>query len=136
MATFQIDRLTQFSESDAAGIIHFSKVACYVEEAEHAFYAQAGYPIELQNAKSLRWPRVNYTANYSKPIFPFQKIRILLKPACVGTSSINWSWAIKDITTNDSLCSGEIKSVCCVMKKGIIAVSPLPDDLKKKLFSS
>jgi acyl-CoA thioesterase FadM len=134
MSLFYIDRISQFSETDAAGIVHFSKIACYVEEAEHAFFAQAGYPIQLHDLEALRWPRVEYKASYGKPIFPFQAIRVHLKPLHIGTSSIKWNWSIKDGSSKKSLCGGEMKSVCCVVKNGKVEVCPIPSDLRDKLF--
>lgn len=135
MAFFFYDRTTQFSESDAAGIIHFSKIACYVEEAEHHFLAKAGFPVNLQDLSSCRWPRVNYKCSFSHPILPFQSIRITLAPIYVGKSSINWSWLIVDKVSGSGLCKGEMKTVCCKQEGERLEVCPLPEDLRKQLFT-
>lgn len=136
MASFDYDRLTQFSESDAAGIIHFSKIACYVEEAEHAFLESAGFPVEIHNPKALRWPRVFYKAEYGLPILPLQKITVQINSIYVGRSSVNWKWYILSENKKSTLCEGEMKTVCCILRDGKIEVCPLPDDLRSVLFSS
>ncbi len=136
MPSFHYDRLTQFAESDAAGIIHFSCLARYVEEAEHAFLSNAGFPIAIHDPRSLRWPRVSFKANYIRPFLPFQQIRVILNPIYVGRSSINWKWSMLLSKSSDVSCEGEMKVVCCVLKAGKLDASPLPPALKKKLTHS
>lgn len=136
MAFFTYDRITQFSECDAAGVIHFSKIACFVEEAEHAFLFYAGYPIELFDPNAYCWPRVNYTASYTSPLLPFTKICVSLQPLQVGTSSVNWGWQITDLKQKNSFCEGEMKTVCCLRKNGKMETNSLPDDLRIKLLST
>lgn len=134
MASFYYDRLPQFAESDAAGIIHFSNIARYVEEAEHAFLRNAGFPVMVHDPRSLRWPRVIYTANYARAFLPFQKIRVILHPLHVGRSSINWKWSISSPQSEEVFCDGEMKVVCCILKGGKLESCFLPKPLRAKLI--
>lgn len=136
MAFYSYDRRTHFSESDAAGIIHFSKYACFVEEAEHAFLGKQGFPIEVHNPARYRWPRVSFSASFDSPIFPLQDIRISLDPRCVGKSSITWRWVIFDKNTMTPLCKGEMKTVCCRLNGNKLDACPLPEELRNKLSSA
>jgi acyl-CoA thioesterase FadM len=47
----------QFSETDAAGIVHFSNFFRYFEDAEHALWREAGGSI-LDRDSAIGWPRV------------------------------------------------------------------------------
>ena len=72
MREFVLKRRASFAECDPAGILHFSRVACWVEEAEHAFLAQAAFPIDLHAKDALLWPRVSFEVEYHGPILlPF-----------------------------------------------------------------
>lgn len=135
MAIFHYPRLTQFSESDAAGMIHFSKIACYAEEAEHACLKLAGFPIELYNPEAYRWPRVNFHANYLRPISPLVPIEIQIQPRILGRSSITWHFTIFDRKRETVFCKGEMKTVCCLQVNGQLNVSPLPEELREILLS-
>jgi acyl-CoA thioester hydrolase len=53
-----------FSDTDASGWVHFSKILCYVERAEHAFLSSVDIAI-FSNSNSS--PRVKVDAN-GKPI--------------------------------------------------------------------
>ncbi|MDF3128659.1 hotdog domain-containing protein [Kiritimatiellaeota bacterium B1221] len=135
MSLFQYDRLPQFAESDAAGIIHFSDISRYVEEAEHAFLRSAGFPVTIHDPLSLKWPRVSFKANYTRPLLPFQQVQVNLVPIYVGRSSINWKWSISLPQSEEALCEGEMKVVCCVLKGEKLETCPLPSALKEMLIS-
>ena len=47
----------QFSETDAAGIVHFSWFFRYLEDAEHALWREAGLSIHPEES-AIGWPRV------------------------------------------------------------------------------
>ena len=46
----------QFHETDAAGIVHFSRYILYMEEAEHALWREAGLSIAPRDSP-IGWPR-------------------------------------------------------------------------------
>ena len=58
MATgFRYSRRVQFSETDLAGIAHFSAYFRFMEEAEHALWRAAGLSIGAAETTG-GWPRV------------------------------------------------------------------------------
>lgn len=136
MAFYSYNRVAHFSDSDAAGIIHFSRIACFVEEAEHSFLERAGYPIQLQNPEAYRWPRIQFQATFNRPILPFESVRVDLNPGLVGNSSILWKWSIWKQNISDPLVVGEMKTVCCRQRGGQIEKTRLPDDLRALLLSA
>lgn len=133
MALFTYSRIPQFSETDAAGIIHFSRIACYVEEAEHAFLHQAGFPLDLRLTGGYHWPRVNFNASYFAPVYPFFPLQVDLNVKILGRCSVTWQWAVFDSRHAKVLCKGEMKTVCCQQHEGKLAVCPLPEKLREKL---
>ena len=122
---------TRFSDSDAAGVIHFSRLLCYVEDAEHAALAALGFPVDPQAAEALFWPRVNLTADYSGPVFPCRDLTVLLTLQETGKSSLTWGWEIRSMET--SRASGTLKTVCCRHESGKLRSVPLPEILRRQL---
>ena len=126
MAFYSYHRKTQFAESDAAGVIHFSRFAVYVEEAEHALLASMGVAVDLQSSTALHWPRVHFEASYTAPCHPFADIRVDLDPEGIGESSIEWAWTVTDGTQKVVVAKGVMKTVCCLSDGKGMRSCPLP----------
>ena len=133
MPFFFIQRKTQLAESDAAGIIHFSNICRYVEEAEHLLLQKEGYAIDLSRPDALRWPRVRFSASYLRPILPLVTIQVELNPRRLGNSSVTWSWSIWNANRTEESARGDMKTVCCKWSGGQIQTHPLPEKLREKL---
>jgi acyl-CoA thioesterase FadM len=132
MAFYSYPRNPTFAESDAAGVIHFSNIARYVEEAEHAFLAEAGCPVDLLEADALHWPRVQFSAEFKGVMRPFQAIRVELEAEKVGGSSIAWGWVIRS-EEGECLAQGQMKTVCCRKEGDKLASAPLPESVRARL---
>jgi acyl-CoA thioester hydrolase len=116
---------TRFADSDAAGVIHFTRLLCYVEEAEHAALASLGLPIILSAHDALHWPRVTVNAEYLGPVYPLQDITVKLSLEKVGGTSLVWGWEI--LTSTSCAARGSLKTVCCRNESGVLAPVPIPD---------
>ena len=98
-------RSVSSSDTDAAGVVHFSRVLCYVEEAEHALLKSLGIPL-LDGGG---WPRVDVQCSYSAPIMPDENIQVEISPAELGRSSILWKFTI---ISGEKVCAtGSVKTV-------------------------
>lgn len=103
---YRYQRRVSFSDTDAAGVVHFSRVLCYVEEAEHALLESLSIPL-LGNGG---WPRVDVQCSYTAAIMPEDTVEVAIFPAEVGGSSILWKF---EVSRGDKMCaSGTIKTVC------------------------
>ena len=66
---FKAVRRVEFSETDMAGIVHFSNFFRYMETAEHGFYRSLGFSVTLDNFDPpLGFPRVHASCDYKKPL--------------------------------------------------------------------
>jgi len=84
----------QFSETDLAGIAHFSAFFRFMEEAEHALWRAAGLSIGAAEITG-GWPRVAASFDYKRPLRFEDEFEVELVPERVGTSSITYSWEIR-----------------------------------------
>src|SRR5258705_2279290 len=64
---FRYGRRVQFSETDLAGIAHFSAFFRFMEEAEHALWRAAGLSI-VAAQQTGGWPRVGAAFEYKSPL--------------------------------------------------------------------
>ena len=66
---FKAVRRVEFSETDMAGIVHFSNFFRYMETAEHGFYRSLEFSVTLnQLDPPLGFPRVHAACDYRKPL--------------------------------------------------------------------
>ena len=66
---FKFVRTVEFSETDMAGIVHFSNYCKYMESAEHRFFQSIGFSIFTSNLDPpIGWPRVHTSFDFKKPL--------------------------------------------------------------------
>ncbi|MBK9139697.1 MAG: acyl-CoA thioesterase [Verrucomicrobia bacterium] len=66
---FKLQRRVEFSETDAAGIVHFSNFFRYMESAEHAFFRSLGYSVMMRHLDPpLGFPRVHVECDFKAPL--------------------------------------------------------------------
>src|SRR2546430_6700593 len=66
---FKATRRVEFSDTDMAGIMHYSNFFRFMETAEHGFYRSLGFSVVMaETAPRLGWPRVHAACDYKKPL--------------------------------------------------------------------
>ena len=64
---FKLTRQVEFSDTDMAGIMHFSNFFRFMEAAEHAFFRSLGTSIHEADS-DLGWPRVHAGCDFKHPL--------------------------------------------------------------------
>ena len=98
-------RCAQFADTDAAGVVHFAKILCYAEEAEHDLLASLDIPLLGDGG----WPRVKLSCEYTGPVRAGDNVEVSISPSQLGTSSIVWQFSMS--CHGKRVASGEIKTV-------------------------
>ncbi|MDB6076010.1 MAG: 4-hydroxybenzoyl-CoA thioesterase [Verrucomicrobiaceae bacterium] len=78
---FEITERVQFSETDMAGIVHFSNFYRYMERAEHGFFRSLGLSVidpAHHGHERVGWPRVHASCEFFLPLFFEDEVRIEL----------------------------------------------------------
>jgi acyl-CoA thioester hydrolase len=66
---FKAVRRVEFSETDMAGIVHYSNFFRYMETAEHGFFRLLGHSVVMDKFEPpLGWPRVHAECQYRQPL--------------------------------------------------------------------
>ena len=122
---FHLARRVQFSEVDAAGIVHFSWYPRYMEEAEHAMWREVGLTVFAKDA-AYGWPRVAITMDYAAPLHFEDVVDVHLQIAAMGRSSIRYRAVLTRGATR--VATGTMTVVCVQTDaEGVAKAIPLPE---------
>ncbi len=85
-------RRVQFADTDLAGIVHFSKILCYVEEAEHFVMQELSVP---PVAKLGGFPKVHVDCDYRSPLRFGDDVEIQIQLENIGARSLTWNFTVR-----------------------------------------
>ena len=111
---FRYRRRVQFAETDLAGIVHFSVLFRYMEEAEHALWRTAGLSI-ADAGSDLGWPRLSAACEFRSRLYFEDEFDVLVRIAQVKTRTLEYEFTMMKGETLVAV--GTITSVC-VRKHG------------------
>ena len=132
MATeFRYPRRVQFAETDLAGIVHFSTMFRYVEEAEHALWREAGLSI-VQRDSDLGWPRLSAALEFRNPLRFEETFEVWVRIAALKTRTIEYEFTL--VRGKTVIAVGTMTSIC-VRKQadGTMRAAEIPADVAEKL---
>jgi acyl-CoA thioester hydrolase len=131
--SYQTKRLVEFSDTDMAGIMHFSAYFRYMEAAEHELLRSIGLSVYTEiDGAAVSFPRVAASCNYSSPVRCENVLDIDVSVKRVGTKSVTYGFRFAH--TGREVATGEMTSVCCRVVHGQPPVSmPIPDAFAQKL---
>src|SRR4051794_16961696 len=90
-SSFSILRRILFSETDMAGIVHFSNYFRLMEEVEHAFFRSVGLSVSMQHdGMHVGWPRVSTSCDYFGPVKFEQEVELRLRVTRLGEKSFSY----------------------------------------------
>lgn len=130
---FHTTRFVEFSDTDMAGIIHFSAYFRYMEAAEHALLRSLGLSVysEIDGA-AVSFPRVAASCEYHAPVRCEDVLDIDVNVRRVGNKSVTYGFQF--MHKGRDVAAGEMTSVCCLVKHGEAPVSiPIPNIVADKL---
>jgi acyl-CoA thioester hydrolase len=137
--TFRTTRRVEFSDTDAAGIMHFSAFFRFMEQAEHDLLRSLGLSVVMQDevTKSgggkLSWPRVHAHCDFRAPAHYEDVVEIEVSIQRLGEKSA--SYEFRFTLRDQELAKGEITSVCCRIVPGKPPQSvAIPDWFRAKLM--
>ncbi len=98
-------RQVHFADTDAAGVVHFSRLLCYAEEAEHDLLAKLNIPLLGAGG----WPRVHIDCDYLAPVRMGDVVEVTISPENIGRCSVKWVFSM---ACNDTeVAQGNVKTV-------------------------
>ena len=129
----QVSRRVQFSETDAAGIVHFSCFFRYFEDAEHELWRRLGLSIHPENSP-IGWPRVAASCEFHRPLKFEQEFEVKVRIKELTMRTITYAGEIS--SNGERIASGSWK-IACVSKSpdGTMRSTDIPPDVAERLKS-
>ncbi|MEO0444843.1 MAG: thioesterase family protein [Verrucomicrobiota bacterium] len=136
-------RIVEFSETDLAGIVHFSNFFRYMESAEHAFYRSLGFTVHDfrvgEDGTRLGWPRVHAEADYRLPLRFEETVDIELVIEEVRNRSVRYQFGFwKQDQDEDRVlaATGRMSVVCVAFQNGGMESISIPDGVRQLLCAA
>lgn len=131
IAGVRVRRRVQFSDTDVAGIVHFSNFFRYFEDAEHELWRQAGLSVHPEQSP-IGWPRVAASCEYHRALKFEQEFEIGVRISDMTRRTITYAG---EITRNgERIATGSWK-IACVNKlpDGTMKSADIPADVASRL---
>lgn len=112
---FKATRRVEFSDTDMAGIMHYSNFFRFMETAEHGFYRSLGFLVTMpETHPRLGWPRVHAECDYKKPLRFDDLVEIHLLVKEKRTKSISYLFRFRKLNDdpNIEVARGLLTIVC------------------------
>jgi len=130
---FVTSRRVEFSDTDAAGMMHFVAFFRMMEEAEHDLLRSVGLSVVSHDASGeISWPRVAATCDFQAAARFEDVLQIEVHIVRLGERSV--TYAHRFLRAGQQLASGQITAACCRFRDGQPPESmPIPALIAEKL---
>jgi acyl-CoA thioester hydrolase len=133
---FKITRRVEFSETDMAGIMHFSNFFRFMEAAEHAFFRSLGFSIHTAGSE-LGWPRVHAACDFKHPLRFEDVVEICLFVREKREKSIVYTFIFRKLNERPAreVARGTLAVACakCSKPGGKMTGIPIPKAIADKI---
>jgi 4-hydroxybenzoyl-CoA thioesterase/acyl-CoA thioester hydrolase len=112
VSEFRTRRRIEFSDTDMAGIIHFSRYFVFMESAEHLFWNHLGTSVHTAvEGKKIGWPRVAASCDFVRPVRFEDEVDIIVRVAAKGRKSLTLDYLFEH--QGVVVARGQMTTVCC-----------------------
>ncbi|HTG42938.1 MAG TPA: thioesterase family protein [Verrucomicrobiae bacterium] len=134
---FKATRRVEFSETDMAGIMHYSNFFRFMETAEHGFYRSLGFSVAmLAGTPGLGWPRVHASCDFKKPLRFEDLVEIHLLVSEKRNRAISYQFRFKKLNADPvvEVARGALTIVCVVQQPdGTMAAVKIPEGISSRI---
>jgi YbgC/YbaW family acyl-CoA thioester hydrolase len=127
---FKAVRRVEFSETDMAGIVHYSNFFRYMETAEHAFFRSLGFSIVTRQVDPpVGWPRVHAECDYKLPLHFEDEVEIHMLVCEKKSKSLSYLFKFRKLNGPQpvEVARGKLTVVCVTRDShGKMSAAPIP----------
>ncbi len=133
---FRVERRVAFSDTDAAGIAHFSSYYVYMEDVEHEFLRAVGLGVDVpQGEWRLGFPRLAARCEFRRPLRFEDVVAIELRVQRIGRKSLTYQFLFS--RDGEEVARGEVSTSCCrCYPDGRIESTPVPNSFRDRIAES
>ncbi len=130
---YRTKRQIEFSDTDMAGIAHFSRFFVFMETAEHEFLRSLGTSVATEwEGNKIGWPRLSASCEYLNPVKFEDTLDIHLTISRKGRKSMTYQFVF---TKDDvQIARGQMRTACCTCNPGEkMKAIPIPDFIANQI---
>jgi YbgC/YbaW family acyl-CoA thioester hydrolase len=127
-------RRVEFSDTDMAGIAHFSRFFLWMEQAEHDFLESRGLSVVFEDQGFRHgFPRVNASCDYQRPVRYRDWLEIAVSLEKIGRSSLQYRFDFKAEGSSAPVATGRLSTCLCRLTEEGMRSTPLPEWMRQRL---
>ena len=134
---FKATRRVEFSETDMAGIVHYSNFFRYMETAEHGFFRSLGFSVVMNHLETpLGWPRVHAKCDYRQPLRFEDEVEIHMLVSDKKSKSLSYLFKFRKMNGPEpvEVARGSLTVVCVTKSKdGTLAAANIPKEFADQI---
>ncbi|MDB6016706.1 MAG: thioesterase superfamily protein [Pedosphaera sp.] len=134
---FKAVRRVEFSETDMAGIVHYSNFFRYMETAEHGFFRHLGYSVVMdQFEPAVGWPRVHAECEYRQPLRFEDEVEIHMLVSEKKSKTLSYLFKFRKLNGSSPIevARGSLTVVCVTkLPDGKMAATSIPKEFADKI---
>lgn len=132
---FKVQRRVEFSETDMAGIMHYSNFFRFMETAEHAFYRSLGHSVVMKDVDPpLGWPRVRAECDYFKPLKFEDLVEVHMLVREKKSKALTYVFRFYKLNgERQEVARGALTVVCVAHVGGAMRAVEMPKELAEKI---
>jgi acyl-CoA thioester hydrolase len=136
---FVIQRRVEFSETDMAGIVHYSNFFRYMEAAEHAFFRSLGFSVAARpDGPQVGWPRVHATCDYFRPLRFEDEFEVRLRVAEKRSKALVYDFSFARLNGSEGgkeeVARGRLVVVCVrKLPDGTMKATTIPEVIADRI---
>src|SRR5437016_11098536 len=133
---FKVVRRVEFSDTDMAGIVHYSNFFRYMEAAEHGFFRSLGLSVVTRQVDPpLGWPRVHAECDYQQPLRFEDEVEVRLLVSEKRSKSLSYLFRFVKLNASPpvEVAQGSLTVVCVTHQDGKMRAATIPKTIADKI---
>jgi acyl-CoA thioester hydrolase len=134
---FKITRRVEFSETDMAGIVHYSNFFRYMESAEHAFFRSLGFSVVTADTDPpVGWPRVHASCDYKQPLRFEDEFEVHMLVTEKKSKSLSYEFRFRKLNAVPpvEIARGKLTVVCVTRDaSGKMSATAIPAEIASRI---
>ena len=126
-------RRVQFADTDMAGVVHFSWIVKYMEEAEHALWREAGLTIATAD-DPISYPRGALSVDFKAPLHFEEEFEVHIKIESISRRSLKYAHTIRRGET--IIATGTMTAACVRKVPSPMRAIEIPTEVLSRLRPS
>jgi YbgC/YbaW family acyl-CoA thioester hydrolase len=132
----KVMRRVEFSDTDMAGIVHYSNFFRYMEVAEHEFFRSLGFSVVTRQVDPpVGWPRVHAECDYKQPLRFEDQFEIHMLVIQKKSKSLSYEFRFRKLNGSSPIevARGKLTVVCVTHQHGRMKAATIPKPIAARI---